>query len=199
MNVLRIAVACADPARDDGYRNTVALLGHVLTYLVRTGDELKEKCLAEPPDLIIAEVQLGDPDGIKACKDLCRKKPIPVILVSESNDTKLMDRAAAEYYVLGYIMGPVIQQDLDCAIRMAWSRFAQFQEVIKEKDNLRQALEDRKVFERAKGLLMKRVGLSEPEAFRRLQKLARDLNRKLIDIANAIIVAEAAYEQSGAL
>jgi response regulator NasT len=63
-----------------------------------------------------------------------------------------------------------------------------------EADSLRQALEDRKIIERAKGLLMKRAGLDEPEAFRRLQKLARDKNQKLVEIAHMIVTAEEAYQ-----
>ena len=65
-----------------------------------------------------------------------------------------------------------------------------------EADNLRQALDDRKTIERAKGLLMMRAGLDEPEAFRRLQKLASDKNQKLIEIAQIIVTAEEAFRKS---
>ncbi len=70
------------------------------------------------------------------------------------------------------------------------SRFEQFQDLRRETDDLRQAMEDRKIIERAKGILMQRVGLSEDEAYRRLNKTARDGNRKLRDVAQSILTTE---------
>jgi response regulator NasT len=73
-------------------------------------------------------------------------------------------------------------------------RFEQFEALRKEAGDLRQALEDRKTIERAKGLLMKKVGLEEPEAFRRLQKLAMDTNRKMVEVAHMVLTAEEAFQ-----
>lgn len=72
-------------------------------------------------------------------------------------------------------------------------RFEQFQALHKEAADLKQALEDRKTIEKAKGILMKKAGLDEPEAFRRLQELASDKNKKLVEIARMILTAEEAY------
>ena len=72
-------------------------------------------------------------------------------------------------------------------------RFRQFRAVQKEAADLRQALEDRKIIERAKGILMKRVSLDEPDAFRRLQKLASDKNQKLVEIGRSIVTAQEAF------
>ena len=85
------------------------------------------------------------------------------------------------------------QADVEAAIVLAMRRFEQFQAVRREAADLRQALEDRKVIERAKGILMKRGRMDEPEAFRRLQKLASEKNKKLIEIARSILTAEEAY------
>jgi response regulator NasT len=73
-------------------------------------------------------------------------------------------------------------------------RFGQFQMLHQETDNLRQALEDRKVIERAKGVLMKRAMLDEPAAFRRLQKLASEKNLKLVALAQQIVTADEAFK-----
>ena len=81
-------------------------------------------------------------------------------------------------------------------IAIAVSRFSQFQALHKEASDLRQALSDRKVIERAKGILMKKAGLDEAGAFRRLQKLASDKNRKLVEIASIIMTAEEAFESA---
>ena len=77
-------------------------------------------------------------------------------------------------------------------------RFEHFQPLARETADLRQALEDRKVIERAKGILMKRGSLDEPDAFRRLQQLATEERRKLIDIAHMILVSEKAFNGDGA-
>ena len=82
------------------------------------------------------------------------------------------------------------------SIAIAVHRFDQFETMRQEATDLRQALADRKVIERAKGILMKKGGLDEPEAFRRLQKLASEKNRKLVDIASMILTAEEAFQSS---
>ena len=92
-------------------------------------------------------------------------------------------------------MKPIKQADLEPAISIAVRRFRQFQAVHEEAASLRQALEDRKVIERAKGILMKHAGLDESEAFRRLQKLASEKNLKLIEIATSIVTAAEAFRQ----
>src|SRR5262249_56114672 len=93
------------------------------------------------------------------------------------------------------LVKPIKQEDLEPAIAIAMSRFQEIRSMRQEADNLRQALEDRKLIERAKGLLMKRAGLDEPETFRRLQKLARDKNQRLVEIAHIIVTADQAFTQ----
>ena len=86
-------------------------------------------------------------------------------------------------------MKPVAEEDLLPAITLALIRFRQFEALRREVSDLREALEARKVIERAKGILMRRLNLSEEEAFRRLQRQSQDGNRKLAQVAEAIIVA----------
>ena len=87
-------------------------------------------------------------------------------------------------------MQPVKEADLQAAISIAMGRFEQLQLLKKEADDVRQTLQNRKIIERAKGILMMRGKLSEPEAFHRLQKLSWDKNKKLVDIAQIVITAE---------
>jgi response regulator NasT len=93
---------------------------------------------------------------------------------------------------MAYLLKPIDQADLAPAITVAMSRFEQFQMLRKEAANLRQALQDRKVIERAKGIVMKVAGIDEQEAFRRLQRIAMDRNRKLVEVAEMIVTAEEA-------
>ena len=108
------------------------------------------------------------------------------IVVSAHHDPQLIERAT-DNHVLAYLLKPIRQHDLEPAIGLAMRRFEQFQALRREATDLRQALDDRKIIEKAKGLLMKRDKIDEQEAFRRLQKLAMDQNRKLTDIAQMVL------------
>ena len=116
--------------------------------------------------------------------------------MSAYHDPELIRRAEADH-VLAYLVKPIKQADLEPAIAIAMRRFEQFQALRKEAADLRQALEDRKMIEKAKGILMKKAGLDEADAFRRLQKLASDKNQKLVEIARMILTAEEAYGAPG--
>jgi response regulator NasT len=95
---------------------------------------------------------------------------------------------------MGYLVKPIKQADLQPVIGLAMRRFEQFQALRQEAADLRQALEDRKVIERAKGLLMKKAGLDEQDAFRRLQKRASEKNLKLVELARMIVTADEAFQ-----
>lgn len=189
---LRIAVADDEPEMREYLQETLSLLGHELTCAVATGRELLEHCQESPPDLIITDIKMPDKDGIDASMEICRKHPLPVILVSAYHDQDLVDRALADH-VLAYLVKPIKQADLETAIALVMRRFKEFHALQQQADDLRQALEDRKIVERAKGVLMNRAGLSEPDAFRRLQKLSSEKNRKMVEIARTIVEADEAF------
>jgi response regulator NasT len=193
-----LKIAIADDERDmrDYFQEILPLLGHQVIAVARNGKELVELCASVHPDLVITDIKMPDMDGIDAASQLYRRGPVPVILVSAFNDPEFIRRAEADH-ILAYLVKPIKQADLEPAIAIAMRRFEQFQELRKEATDLKQALEDRKVIEKAKGILMKKTGLDEHDAFRRLQKLASDKNRKLIDIAHSILTAEEALDVSG--
>src|SRR5262245_51627824 len=190
---LRIAVADDEPDMRDYFQKILPVLGHTVVSAARTGRELVDHCRKHAPDLVISDVKMPDMDGIDAATEIYRKHPIPVILVSAYHDAELIARAEADH-ILAYLVKPIKQADLEPAIALAMRRFAQFQELRQEAADLRQALADRKIIERAKGVLMKRTKLNENDAFRRLQKLASEKNRKLVDIASMIVTADEALE-----
>jgi response regulator NasT len=188
---LRIAVADDERDMRDFFREFLPPLGHTVVGTAATGAELVALCRAEKPDLVITDIKMPDMDGIDAAADICRDTPVPVILVSAFHERELLERAEAEH-VLAYLVKPIKAADLVPAIGIALRRFKQFQALRQEAADLRQALEDRKLIERAKGVLMKRAAMDEAEAFRRMQKLASEKSRKLVDIATAILMAEEA-------
>ena len=189
---LSIAVADDEPRMRDYYCSTLPLLGHQVVVVARDGCEMVEGCRNTRPDLIITDIKMPDMDGIDAVREICRGEPIPVILVSAYHDVELLDRAGREH-ILAYLVKPIKQADLEAAISVAMQRFEEFRALCKEAGELRGALEDRKVIERAKGILMKKTGLDEPEVFRRLQKLSRDQNQKMVEVARMILRADEAF------
>jgi response regulator NasT len=190
---LKIAVADDEPRMLEFYRETLPRLGHEVVTAARAGRELVEQARAVRPDLIITDIKMPDMDGIDATRQICQDEVIPVILVSAFSDPDLIERAGSNY-VMAYLVKPIKPTDLEPAIAIVRRRFDEFQALRKEADSLRQAIQDRKLIERAKGILMKRTGQDEPSAFRRLQKLARDTNRKLVDVAQMILTVDEVYE-----
>jgi len=185
-SALRIAVADDEQDVRDYYQRVLPRLGHQLVVAARTGRDLVEQCRALRPDLIITDIKMPDMDGIEAAEEISREGPIPVILVSAYHRPQLFERARGDH-ILAYLVKPTKQADLEAAIAIAMQRFGQFQALRKEAADRGLALEERKLVERAKGLLMKQAALDEEEAFRRMRRLARDRNQKLADIARAII------------
>lgn len=193
---LRIAVADDEKDMRDYFIEILGDLGHHVVSAARTGRELVEHCRQFAPDLVITDIKMPDMDGIEASGRLSRERPVPIILVSAFHDADLIERAQNDH-VLAYLVKPIKQADLEPAIAIAMTRFEQFQALAQEAGDLRQALEDRKTIERAKGILMRKAGLDEPAALRRLQKLASDKNQKLVAVAAAILTAEEALQYDG--
>jgi response regulator NasT len=192
--VLRIAVA--DDERDirEFLRELLPRLGYEVVAAAATGRELVEQVRTTSPDLVITDIRMPDMDGLEAAAAVNRDKRIPVILLSAHHDAELLARLG-EDHIMAYLVKPVKEADLKTAIPVAMLRFQHFLAVAKEASDLRQALEDRKVIERAKGAVMKRVGVDEEEAFRRLRKLASDDNRKLADAAQQVVAAEEVFRR----
>lgn len=190
---LRIVVADDERNMHEYLQEVLPRLGHEVVGVAQTGRELVEHCRQLKPDLVITDIKMPDMDGLTASEEVCRESSIPFIVVSAYHDPQLIERAT-QNHVLAYLLKPIRQHDLEPAISLAMRRFEQFQTLRRETTDLRQALEDRKVIEKAKGLLMKREKIDEQEAFRRLQKLAMHQNRKLADMAQVVLSVSEVFE-----
>lgn len=142
------------------------------------------------PDLVIMDIKFegDDYDGIDAARDLTREGIAPVLLLSAYSQRDLVERAR-EAGVVGYLVKPFTEADLTPAIETALARFTEFEDVRKQAASLQEALETRKAVDRAKGLLMDRKGMTEAEAFRRIQKLSMNFRKPMREVAEAIILA----------
>jgi len=186
---LRIAVADDEPDMRLFFREVLPRLGHEVVAEAATGKELVACCSGVQPDLVITDVRMPDGDGLAAAAEINREVQVPVILITAHHDGDVLGRAGANY-IMAYLAKPVKPVDLEAAVRLAMLRFGHFLALRKESADLRQALDDRKVIERAKGVLMKRLGVDEEEAFRRLRSRASSQNLKVVQVGRQIIEAE---------
>lgn len=141
------------------------------------------------PDLVVMDIRMPEMDGISAAEILTREKLAPVVLLTAFSDEELIQRAR-EAGVIHYVTKPWRSSDLKPAIEIALSRFAEFREMESRVKDLEDHLATRKVVEKAKGVLMQKYGISEQEAFRRIQKASMNNRKSMKDVAEAILLAE---------
>ena len=188
---LRIVVAEDDKDTCEMYSVALSALGHEVVGMAATGRDLVALCSKLKPQLVISDIKMPDMDGIEAADLISKPDPVPIIFISGYYDEKLVQRAQLNH-VFAYLLKPLKPGELETAIAVAMNRFQELQAVRGEAATLRQALADRKIIERAKGILMASTGLNEDDAFRRLQKLSWDKNEKLVRVAEMIVMAEGA-------
>jgi two-component system, response regulator PdtaR len=141
------------------------------------------------PDVLMLAVGLPDGDGVDAARQVMSTLPCPIVLLTSHADTEVATRAV-DAGVLGFLVKPLRAEELGPALDVAVSRFRELEAVRKENEALKQKLEARKLVDRAKGVLMTRLGLSEPEAFRRIQKTAMDTRKTMAEVARALLLTD---------
>jgi len=186
---LRILIADDESIRLMSLRAQLMALGHVVVDEACNGQEAITLAAHTQPDLAILDIKMPLVDGIEAAERITQARPIPIILLTAYSETQLVERAA-QADISAYLMKPISEEDLLPAITLALTRFREFQASQQEVANLREALEARKKIEQAKGILMRRLGLGEAEAYRRLQRQSQETNRKLAQVAEALITAD---------
>ena len=141
------------------------------------------------PDVAIFAVGLPDGDGIEAARQVSAVAPCPVVLLTSHTDMQAVARAV-DAGILAFLAKPLRAEELAPALDLAVTRFRELETVRNENDRLKRKLESRKLVDRAKGLLIERLGLSEPEAYRRLQKTAMDTRKTMAEVAQALLLTE---------
>src|SRR4051812_28972025 len=152
----------------------------------RDGEEAVALALDLEPDVAIMDVKMPKLDGIDAARRILDERPIPIVMLTAYGQQELVSRAV-EAGVFGYLVKPFREHDLMPAIAAACARHEELAAVREEVESLQEALAARKVIERAKGLLMEKEQLTEPEAFARLRKASQLSGRPLKVIAEAVV------------
>lgn len=138
------------------------------------------------PDLVVMDVKMPKLDGIAAAAQIAQARIAPVVMLTAFSQRELVERAR-ESGAMAYLVKPFTKSDLVPAIEMAMSRFAEITILEREVGNLTEQLSTRKAVDRAKGLLQEALDLSEPEAFRWIQRTAMDLRLTMQQVAQGVI------------
>lgn len=164
--------------------------GHEVVAEARDGAEAVALAREHTPDLVFMDIEMPVKNGIEAACEIGEAGIAPVVMVSAFSQKAYVEDACRAG-AMAYLVKPFAKHDIVPTMQIAVSRFAESKHLAEEVADLSERLETRKVLDRAKGALMAR-GLTEPEAFKRLQKLAMDKRKSLREIAEAILLAEEA-------
>lgn len=138
------------------------------------------------PDLVILDVKMPILDGIAAAEQIAAQRIAPVVILTAFSQRELVERAR-DAGAMAYLVKPFSQTDLVPAIEMAVSRFAEMAQLEREVADLNERLATRMAVDRAKGILQEQLKLSEPDAFRWIQKTAMDLRLSMRQVADGVI------------
>jgi len=168
-------------------REMLDALGYDVVAEAEDGRNALELARRLRPDLVIMDIKMPNVDGIAAAEDLTRERIAPVVLVTAYSDQGLVERAK-EAGVVGYVVKPFRQTELLPVIELSLARFEEFRALERDVGDLKEALETRKVIERAKGVLMEIYGLRESEAFHRIRKTSMDARKSMREVAEAVLL-----------
>jgi len=189
MKQLRVVIADDDGVTLMVLKKILTVMGHTVVGEAGDGEQAVALAAQQNPDLCILDIRMPKMEGIEAAKHIQAHRPTPIIIVSAHTETGLGTEAAAAG-AHAYLVKPFAENQLKPAIELALTTFEKSKQLEQKLHEANEALESRKIVERAKGILMRQTGMDEEAAYLRLQKTARNENRKLIDVARAIILAE---------
>jgi response regulator NasT len=160
--------------------------GYDVIAAVEDGEQAVERTEELRPDLVILDIKMPRLDGIAAAERIASQRIAPVVMLTAFSQRDLVE-SARDAGAMAYLVKPFGKSDLLPAIEMAVSRFAELQLLEAEVADLTERLETRKVVDRAKGVLQAKLGLSEPDAFRWIQKTAMDLRLSMRQVADGVV------------
>lgn len=187
MDRARIVIAEDEDLTRKDLRETLEGLGYLVVGEARDGRSAVSMARELRPDIVVMDIQMPGMDGIDAAKALTEERIAPVLLLTGYHDEAKVERAK-DAGVIAYLVKPFSESDLEPAIQVALSRYDELRTLDQEVEDLKETLETRKLVDRAKGILMDSQGLSEQEAFRKIQKMSMDTRRPMKDIAQALII-----------
>ncbi|MBX6363697.1 MAG: response regulator [Gemmatimonadetes bacterium] len=185
---LRVLIADDEALHNLALTSQLETLGHTVVATATNGREAVQLAREVRPDLAFLDIRMPTMTGPEAAAEITADRPIPIIILSAYSDSRTVEEATRAP-IFHYLVKPVDPDDLAPAIAVARARFDEWIDARRQRDQLEVKLEERKIIERAKGLLMDTRGLSEREAYRFLQKTSQDKNTPMVELARKILLA----------
>lgn len=184
---LRIVIVDSNPAFLAFLKDVLQRdLGHEVVGEANNGTNMVRTVLNLEPDMVVFNVHLPHLNGIEAIRQIQTSLHVAAVAVASETGESFL-RQALEAHVEAYLTEPIDPRHLGPALQIAWARSEERRQLQEENAKMRQALKNRKIVERAKGVLMKRYRWSEDHAFRNLQRTAMNQRKPLVDLAQAIL------------
>lgn len=195
---IRVLVAEDDDNARSILADLLTALGHSVVSEVASGRDAFESAKDVAPDVVLLDVHMPDGSGIEAAEKITKNIPgVAVVLFSGDQSVTLSDRDVTETAAIAFLPKPAPPRVLDSTIRLAATRAKELMTAKKDAETARAQLENRKTIERAKGILMRRTGSSEQEAYRILQRTSQDRSVPMVEIAKAVLASEPGLQESG--
>jgi len=189
----RFVIADDEKAVANGLRSQLESLGYDVAAVAGDGQRAVEFCRRLLPDAVFLDIEMPGLDGLAAARQIAEDPGTPVIILTAHGHPNLIDQAA-EDGVIAYLLKPITTPSLQATIEIAVARAREFQGLQEDVDHLKATLAERKLIERAKGILMSRKQLGENEAFRLLQRQSQDRRIPMAKLAESIIQTDELLE-----
>lgn len=176
-----------------GLQGQLESLGYDVVAVVDDGQRAIEVCRRTLPDVVILDIEMPGLDGLSAARQINRDPGTPVIILTAHGHPNLVDQAVQDG-VVHYLLKPVTSPSLHAAIQVTVARSQELRSLRDNVNQLELSLRERKLIERAKGILMTRRNMSEPEAFKFLQRQSQDRRMPMAKLAESIVQADELLE-----
>jgi response regulator NasT len=183
---LRILIVDDKVERSDALERALGAAGYTVLARVTQREDVRAQVETLAPDVIIVDMESPDRDALEEVSRLHAARPRPIVMFVDESDAESV-RSAVRAGVSAYVVGGLDRRQVKPIVEAAVARFEQFQELKDELASVRTTLAERKLVDRAKGILMERRKLSEDDAYRLLRKLSMDRKQRLADVARSVI------------
>ncbi len=189
----RVVIADDEKSVAVGLQNQLDSLGYDVVAVVSDGQRAVEMCRRALPDVVFLDIEMPGLDGLSAARQIVEDPGTPVIILTAHGHADLIDQAV-EDGVISYLLKPATNASLHAAVQVAVARARELKGLQEDVDQLKSTLRERKLIERAKGILMTRRHLSESEAFRFLQRQSQDRRIPMAKLAESIIQTDELFD-----
>ncbi len=186
---LKIMLVDQDSGRSAILRQALTDAGHEVVTRVEPGRNLLREVQQSQPDIVIVDMEAPGRDTLEQMREIGRDQPKPIILFSNKRDGEYI-RQAVQAGVSAYVVDGLSRERVMPIVEVAMARFREFEALRQELRDTKNELADRKVIDKAKGILMQRKGLSEEDAYKLLRKAAMDRNMRVVEVARTLLALE---------